>query len=65
MVAESGGSIAREVAVLDVYRQHRELKPKGIAELNETGKELAKILAQDLAEVVDDLEGQEGGSKNA
>jgi uncharacterized metal-binding protein len=60
MVAESGGLIAREVAVLDVYRQHRELKPKGIAELNEGGLELAKTLAQELAEIVDSLELQEG-----
>ena len=65
MVAESGGNIAREIAVLDVYRQHRDLKPKGIAELNETGQELAKVLAQELAEVVDDLENQEGGIEHA
>ena len=65
MVAESGGNIAREIAVLDVYRQHRDLKPKGIAELNETGQELAKVLAQELAEVVDDLENQEGDNEHA
>lgn len=65
MVAESGGNIAREIAVLDVYRQHRDLKPKGIAELNETGQELAKVLAQELAEVVDDLENQEGDIEHA
>lgn len=65
MVAESGGNIAREIAVLDAYRQHRDLKPKGIAELNETGQELAKVLAQELAEVVDDLENQEGDIEHA
>jgi len=65
MVAESGGNIAREIAVLDVYRQHRDLKPKGIAELNEAGLELAKTLAQELAEDIDSFEGQEGGVNHA
>jgi len=65
MVSESGGNIAREIAVLDVYRQHRDLKPKGIAELNETGQELAKVLAQELAEVVDNLDDQEGEIEHA
>ena len=51
----SGGTIAREVAVLDVYRQHKELKPDGITELNAHGKQLARIMAEEIAEVVDDL----------
>ena len=55
LVKHSGGTIAREVAVLDVYRQHKELKPDGIAELNAEGKQLARIIAEELAEVVDDL----------
>lgn len=65
MVAESGGRIAREISVLDVYRQHRDLKPEGIAELNGAGLELAKTLAQELAEVVDSLEVQEGEVNHA
>jgi len=65
MVAESGGRIAREVAVLDVYRRHRDLKPGGIAELNEPGRQLAKVLARELAEFVDGLESQEGGTPHA
>jgi len=65
MVAESGGRIAHGVAVLDVYRRHRELKPRGIAALNETGSELARVLAQELAEFVDGLESQEGGLRHA
>ncbi len=65
MVAESGGRIAREIAVLDVYRQHRDLKPEGIAKLNRAGLELAKTLAQELAAFVDSLEGQEGEAHHA
>jgi len=56
MVQESGGTVARDFAVLDVYRKHREYKPKGIAELNEGGVKLASVLAEEVAEVVDDLE---------
>jgi uncharacterized metal-binding protein len=65
MVAESGGRIARAISVLDVYRRHRDLKPKGIAELNETGQQLAKVLAQELAEVVDHHDDQEGVAEHA
>ncbi|HET90006.1 MAG TPA: hypothetical protein ENN99_04585, partial [Chloroflexi bacterium] len=31
MVQESGGTVARDFAVLDAYRRHREFKPQGIA----------------------------------
>jgi uncharacterized metal-binding protein len=64
LVKHSGGTIAREVAVLDVYRQHRELRPDGIAELNAEGKQLARIMAEQIAEVVDDLgrEAPSGGN---
>ena len=55
MVAQSGGTVGHSVAVLDVYRRHRDLKPQGIAELNEGGRLLAHALAQELAEVVDTL----------
>ncbi len=49
MVKESGGKVAREVAVLDGFRQHKDLKPEGIAELNEAGRKLARVLAEEVA----------------
>jgi uncharacterized metal-binding protein len=52
MVKESGGTVAWEVTVLDVYRRHKELKPEGIAELNERGLQLARVLAEEIAEAV-------------
>jgi uncharacterized metal-binding protein len=55
MVQQSGGRVGHSVAVLDVYRRHRDLKPQGIAELNEGGQQLAYALAQELAEIVDTL----------
>jgi uncharacterized metal-binding protein len=54
MVQESGGSVAQDYAVLDVYRRHKAFKPKGIAELNEGGHQLARVLAEEAAAVVDD-----------
>jgi uncharacterized metal-binding protein len=59
MVEESGGQVARDFAVLDVYRQNRKLKPQGIAELNEGGQQLAHVLAEEISVVVDELQGEE------
>jgi uncharacterized metal-binding protein len=50
MVKQSGGTVAHEVAVLDVFRRHKDLKPEGIAELNEAGRKLARVLAEEVAE---------------
>ena len=55
MVAESGGEVAKDIAVLDVYRRYRQFKPRGIAELNDGGLQLSNALAEELAVVVDDL----------
>jgi uncharacterized metal-binding protein len=58
MVAESGGRVAHNLAVLDVYRRHRDLKPAGIAELNEGGQKLAQVLAEEVVTLVDELTGE-------
>ena len=55
MVQESGGTVAQEFAVLDVFRRNRKLKPQGIAELNEGGLLLARALAEEVTAVVDEL----------
>ncbi len=54
-VRESGGRVAREVAVQEVYRKHRDLKPEGVAELNPAGRALARALAEELAPLIDAL----------
>ncbi|HQP34527.1 MAG TPA: putative zinc-binding protein [Polyangiaceae bacterium] len=59
LVRHSGGTVAREIAVLDIYRQHKELKPEGIAELNEEGRKLARAIAEDIAVSVDELCGRD------
>lgn len=55
MVRQSDGVVAREVSVLDVYCRHKDLKPEGIAVLNEAGKKLAHALAEELADAVDKI----------
>ncbi len=54
MVKESG-EVAKDYAVLDVYRRYKQFKPQGIAELNEGGQQLAHALAQEIAQDVDAL----------
>jgi len=62
MVQESGGKVTQDFAVLDVYRRNRQFKPQGIAELNEGGEQLAYAMAEEAAEVVDQLiEGGQNG----
>ena len=55
LVTSSGGRVAHEVAVLDVYRRHKDLKPEGLEELNEAGRRLARVLAEEVAGVVDEI----------
>jgi uncharacterized metal-binding protein len=59
MVKQSGGTVAREVTVFDAFRQHKDLKPEGIAELNEAGTRLARVMAEDIAETVGRITGAE------
>jgi uncharacterized metal-binding protein len=61
MVQESGGRIAKDFAVLDVYRRYKQFKPQGIAELNEGGQKLARALAEEVASVVDEVQGGQHG----
>jgi uncharacterized metal-binding protein len=55
VVAESGGTVAHGLQVLDVYRRHRDLKPSGIAELDENGRKLAQALAEEVKGLVENL----------
>ena len=65
LVRLSGGTVAREVSVLDVFRRHKELKPEGIAELNEPGKELARVIAAEVSESLDQILAEAPGGDHA
>jgi uncharacterized metal-binding protein len=60
VVAESGGTVASGVMVLDVHRRHRELKPAGIAELDDQGQKLAQYLAKEVNELVVNMTREKG-----
>ncbi len=55
VVAGAGGKVTHALQVLDVYRRHRELKPVGIAQLNDAGQQLAKVLADEVSALVDGI----------
>jgi uncharacterized metal-binding protein len=64
MVKESGGTVAQDFAVLDVYRRYKQFKPQGIAKLNEGGQQLAHALAEEIATVVKNLDTGSKGVQN-
>ena len=64
MVKESGGEVAKDYAVLDVYRRYKQFKPQGIAELNEGGQQLARALAAEIALEIDALTRENEGGQN-
>ncbi|MBZ5534919.1 MAG: putative zinc-binding protein [Acidobacteriia bacterium] len=67
LVKHSGGTVAQEVAVFDAFRNHKGLKPEGIAELNAEGRELARIIAEEIAAQVDAIiqTGSKDGGQHA
>ena len=60
MAKASGARRVRELAVIDTFRRHPRLKPEGIAELNDAGRQLARVLAEEVAAIVDEQASGEG-----
>lgn len=60
-VEAQGVKPAKTYQAINFYKAHKELKPEGIAELDENGRKLAAIAADELAQVVDELAA--GGGK--
>lgn len=50
-----GAEVAKSYQAINFYKAHKDLKPEGIAELDEIGKKLAALAADELAAVVDEL----------
>ena len=59
-VEAAGGKPAAEFRVFDVYRAHRELKVRSVSELGDAGREMVRILAEEIAAKVDELTKDEG-----
>ena len=49
-----GVQAARHLHAIDFYKAHKDLKPEGVAELDETGQKLAALAADELAALVDE-----------
>ena len=58
VVEGAGGTVAHGLQVLDVCRRHPDLKPSGIAELDESGHKLAHALAKEVRELVNNMRGE-------
>lgn len=54
-VESSNGRLIRSFLVTDALRNHRDLKPEGIIELNVGGIELANVIAKEVAKTVDEI----------
>jgi uncharacterized metal-binding protein len=65
IIGECGGIIIKDFVVLDMFREHNDLKPTGIAELNEAGQKLARVIADTIDPVIDQTLGKLGGNENA
>ena len=58
VAAEQGGKVERALQVSDIFKRYRDLKPEGISELNEVGYQLAQALAEEVANLVDQMNGE-------
>jgi len=50
-----GKVVDKAYEAIKFYKEHKDLKPEGIAEVNETGRKLAAVAAEEVAKVVDEL----------
>ena len=57
-LACSGAAKVHKVAVFDVVRRHRGLKPEGVCDLNEDGLKLARAAADEAAKIVDNIDAE-------
>jgi uncharacterized metal-binding protein len=58
-VEKIGKQVDKAMRTIDVFKDHRDLKPEGVVNLGEPGMKLADFLAEKLAAEVDRLAGEE------
>jgi len=59
-VEQSGAEPAATFRVFDVFRKHKELKVRHVSDIGESGEKMARILAEEIAQKVDELQRKEG-----
>jgi uncharacterized metal-binding protein len=57
-IEHAGASPAAVFRVFDVFRAHKELRVHQVSDIGENGREMARILAQEVAASVDELRGR-------
>ena len=55
----AGAGKVKRIAVFDVIRRHRGLKPEGVFDLNEDGLRLARAVGEEAAKIVEELAGED------
>lgn len=50
-----GKVVNQTYEAIKFYKEHKDLKPEGVAEVNETGRKLAALAAEEVAKAVDEL----------
>jgi uncharacterized metal-binding protein len=56
----SGANLVANFRVVDLLRDHRDLKPKSVTFIDEDGRRLAKLLAEKVASKVDEVNQAKG-----
>ena len=56
----AGGQVARSVRVVDTYKRHHDLKPVQVTELDEAGRQLASLVAEEIAQAIDAIKEAQG-----
>jgi uncharacterized metal-binding protein len=59
-VEAQGKEVGKAYQAINFYKAHKDLKPGGIGELDEVGRKLASVAADELAPDLDELLAKEG-----
>ena len=59
-VEAQGVQAARAFEAIKFYKDHKDLKPAGLAEVDDSGRKLAQVAAAEVAQVVDELAAGDG-----
>jgi uncharacterized metal-binding protein len=57
-IEQAGAEPAATFRVFDVFRKHKELKAKRVSDIGEAGGKMARILADEITQKVDELQGK-------
>jgi uncharacterized metal-binding protein len=52
----AGGHVAHALRVIDTYKRHHDLKPVQITELDEAGRQLASLVAEEIVQAIDAIQ---------